>query len=76
MNYSTSVHDAMKEFIQNNEGVAFHKLQQMFLENIVYATLELTNGNKSKASEMLGISRVAFRGYCDRTRTVGEDGNR
>ena len=56
----------MKEFIQNNEGVAFYKLHKMFLENIVDASLELTNGNKSKASEMLGISRETFRGYYER----------
>ena len=61
------LHEAFKKVIIENEGHAFHKLNKMFWESIIDASLDITNGNRTKAAEMLGINRNTFRSHDDRT---------
>jgi len=61
----TDIKEAFKKVIEENNGFAFNKLNKMFWETVIDASLELSNGNKTKASEMLGISRTTFNGRCD-----------
>lgn len=60
------VHEAMKKFIVENNGFAFNKLNSLFWESVINASLELSNDNQKKAAEMLGVSRVTFKTYMDR----------
>jgi len=60
------LHEAFKKVIVENEGYAFHKLNKMFWESVIDASLDVTNGKKTKAAEMLGISRATFKTHMDR----------
>lgn len=53
----------LKEFILNNEGFASVKAHKEFRWQLCKDALELCNGNKTKAAEMLGISRTTFEGW-------------
>lgn len=48
------------EFIRNNAGFASGKAHNEFRYQLCIDSLEITKGNKTKASELLGISRVTF----------------
>lgn len=61
----TDMHEAFKRFIQENDGFAFYRLNKLFWQSVVDASLELTDGNQTKACEMLGINRATFRKYND-----------
>ena len=55
----------IKEFILNNNGFASIKAHKEFRYQLCQDALELCNGNKTKAAEMLGISRTTFKEWVD-----------
>lgn len=52
--------DAFKTVITENDGHAFHVLNKIFWQTVIDSSLELTNGNKTKAAEILGISKTTL----------------
>ncbi len=50
----------LKKFILNNKGHAQHGAEREFHYQLIKDALALTNGNRSKAAELLGISRVTL----------------
>ena len=55
----------LKKFILENEGFASIKAHKEFRYQLCNDALELCNGNKTKASEMLGISRTTFKEWVE-----------
>lgn len=51
----------IKQFILENNGFASVKAHKEFRYQLCQDALELCNGNKTKAAEMLGISRTTFK---------------
>ena len=50
----------IKEFILENEGFASVKAHKEFRYQLCKDALELCKANKTKAAELLGISRTTF----------------
>lgn len=55
----------IKEFILNNNSFASVKAHKEFRYQLCQDALELCSGNKTKAAEMLGISRTTFKDWVD-----------
>jgi len=53
----------LQKFILDNEGFASVKAHKEFRYQLCKDALELCKGNKTKAAEMLGISRNTFEGW-------------
>ena len=51
----------IKQFILENEGFASVKAHKEFRYQLCQDALELCNGNRTKASKILGISRTTFK---------------
>ena len=51
----------IKQFILENDWFASVKAHKEFRYQLCNDALELCNGNKTKAAEMLGISRTTFK---------------
>lgn len=50
-----------KQFIKDNSGHAHHRAIKQFYKHLITDALTLSNGNKSKAAQMLGITRMRLR---------------
>ena len=57
--------DIFKEIMKENDGYSFQVLNKMFWETVIDASLEITDGHRSNASKMLGVSRVTFKNKID-----------
>ena len=55
----------IKQFILENNGFASVKAHKEFRYQLCQDALELCNGNKTKAAEMLGISRTTFKEWVE-----------
>lgn len=55
----------LQKFILENEGFASVKAHKEFRYQLCKDALELCNGNKTKAAELLGIGRETFKGWME-----------
>ena len=57
----------LKEYIQNNKGFAYRRALKEFHYQLLKDAMELTNGNKKDAIELLGMNNSTFYRYFDST---------
>ena len=55
----------LKQFITDNTGHAHQRALKEFYWQLIMDALELSGGNQTEASKMLGMCRTTFRKYCD-----------
>jgi DNA-binding protein Fis len=53
------------EFIQNNKGHAQQRALKEFYYQLITDALNITGGNKTAASELLGMNRGTFQKWFD-----------
>ena len=56
----------VKHYIETKKGHAFAHLQEQFWLEIINESLSMTNGNATKASQILGINKATFWNWCNR----------
>lgn len=55
----------LQKFILENEGFASVKAHKEFRWQLCKDALELCKGNKTKAAEILGVSRTTLKGWME-----------